>query len=238
MYYNGAITYKSISSSTNGLIVTEPPKVIHSEIKENVYQIPYRNGDLHSSENYRGDAQISVKMALVKSSVANYVSAIRQIRNWLSGTGSLVIADTTDAFYEVKKVVINTEDRIIATYGVIEVIFTVYPYEFLTSGDTAINTTSISNAYGASKPLYKITGTEGAEGTLTVNSNTMSFKIPTGGTLYIDTRRMIAYGSNNANASDKVNGDYRKLYLKNGSNTVSVSSDFALSTYPKWGYEI
>ena len=238
MYYNGTITYKNVASSTNGLIVTEPPKVTYSEIRGDVYQIPYRNGDLHSAETYRGDAQISVKMALVKNSVANYVSAIRQIRNWLSGTGSLVIADTTDAFYEVKKVVINTEDRIIATYGIIEVVFTVYPYEFLTSGDTAITTTSISNQYSQSRPLYKITGTAGAEGTLTVNSNTMGFKIPTGGTLYIDTRRMIAYGSNNANASDKVNGDYRKLYLNNGSNSVSVSSGFSLSTYPKWGYEI
>lgn len=237
MYYNGAITYKSISSATNGLIVTEPPKVIHSEIKEDVYQIPYRNGDLHSAETYRGDAQISVKMALVKSSVANYVSAIRQIRNWLSGTGSLVIADTTDAYYEVKKVVINTEDRIIATYGVIEVIFTVYPYEFLTSGNTAITASSITNQNSPSEPLYMITGTANAEGTLTVNGNTMSFKIPTGGVLYIDTRRLIAYGNNNINASENVSGDYRKLRLNSGSNTASVTTG-TLYTYPKWGYEI
>lgn len=237
MYYKGDIRFKGVSSNNYGLIVTEPPRVTHSEVRGDVYQIPYRNGDLHSSETYRGDAQISVKMALVKSSVANYVSAIRQIRNWLSGTGSLVIADTTDAYYEVKKVNITTEDRIIATYGVLEVTFTVHPYEFLTSGNTAINTSSISNPNSPSEPLYMITGTANAEGTLNVNGNTMSFKIPTGGVLYIDTRRLIAYGNNNINASENVSGDYRKLRLNSGSNTASVTTG-TLYTYPKWGYEI
>lgn len=237
MYYRGDIRFKGVSSNTYGLIVTEPPRVTHSEVRGDTYQIPYRNGDLHSSETYRGDAQISVKMAFVKSSITNYVSTIRQIRKWLTGTGSLVIADSEDAFYEVKKVNITTEDRIIATYGVLEVTFTVHPYEFLTSGNTAINTSSITNPNSPSEPLYMITGTANAEGTLTVNGNAMSFKIPTGGVLYIDTRRLIAYGNNNINASENVSGDYRKLRLNSGSNTASVTTG-TLYTYPKWGYEI
>ena len=237
MYYKGNITYKSISSNTYDLIVTNPPQVKHSEIRGDVYQIPYRDGGLHSASTYRGDAQIVITMALTKSTVADYVTRKRQIEHWLSGTGTLVTSDATDAFYEVKKVEITSDERTLVNFGIIEVTFTVYPYEFLTSGDTAITTTSISNAYGASKPLYKITGTAGAEGTLTVNSNTMSFEIPTGGVLYIDTRRLIAYGNNNINASENVRGDYRKLRLNSGSNTASVTTG-TLYTYPKWGYEI
>ena len=237
MYYKGSITYKSISSNTYDLIVTNPPQVKHSEIRGDVYQIPYRNGELHSAKTYRGDAQIVITMALTKSTVADYVTRKRQIEHWLSGTGTLVTSDATDAYYEVKKVEITSDDRVLVNFGTIEVTFTVYPYEFLTSGNTETSATSINNTYDVAMPLYKITGTANAEGVLTVNSKTMNFKIPTGGTLYIDTRRKIAYGDNNTNASDKVSGDYEGLYLKSGSNTLSITNG-TLKTYPHWGYEI
>lgn len=237
MYYKGDIKYKNISSDIYDLIITKPPQVKHSEIRGDVYQIPYRDGELHSTRTYRGDAQIVVAMALTKSTVADYVTRKRQIEHWLSGTGVLITSDATDAFYEVKRVELTSDDRVLVNFGEIEATFIVHPYEFLTSGNTETSATSINNLYDKSMPLYKITGTANAEGTLTVNGNAMSFKIPTGGVLYIDTRRLIAYGNNNINANENVSGDYRKLRLNSGSNTASVTTG-TLYTYPKWGYEI
>lgn len=237
MYYKGDIKYKNISSDIYDLIITKPPQVKHSEIRGDVYQIPYRDGELHSARTYRGDAQIVVAMALTKSTVADYVTRKRQIERWLSGTGVLVTSDATDAFYEVKRVELTSDDRVLVNFGKIEATFIVHPYEFLTFGNTETSATSINNLYDKSMPLYKITGTANAEGVLTVNNNTMNFKIPTGGILYIDTRRMIAYGENNINASDKVGGDYEGLYLKSGNNSLSITNG-TLKTYPHWGYEI
>lgn len=237
MYYKGDIKYKNISSDIYDLIITKPPQVKHSEIRGDVYQIPYRDGELHSARTYRGDAQIVVAMALTKSTVADYVTRKRQIEHWLSGTGVLVTSDATDAFYEVKRVELTSDDRVLVNFGEIEATFIVHPYEFLTSGNTETSATSINNLYDKSMPLYKITGTANAEGVLTVNNNTMNFKIPAGGILYIDTRKMIAYGENNINASDKVGGDYEGLYLKSGNNSLSITNG-TLKTYPHWGYEI
>lgn len=237
MYYKGDIKYKNISSDIYDLIITKPPQVKHSEIRGDVYQIPYRDGELHSARTYRGDAQIVVAMALTKSTVADYVTRKRQIEHWLSGTGVLITSDATDAFYEVKRVELTSDDRVLVNFGEIEATFIVHPYEFLTSGNTETSATSINNLYDKSMPLYKITGTANAEGVLTVNNYTMNFKIPTGGILYIDTRRMIAYGENNINASDKIGGDYEGLYLKSGNNSLSITNG-TLKTYPHWGYEI
>ena len=55
------------------------------------------------------------------------------------------------------------------------------------------------------------------------------------GTLYIDTRRYIAYDGSNANKSNVVAGDYNDLKLIHGSNSVSATAG-TLTVYPKWGY--
>ena len=57
------------------------------------------------------------------------------------------------------------------------------------------------------------------------------------GTLYIDTRRFIAYDGSNNNTNNAINGDYAGLYLKTGSNTISASVG-TLTVYPKWGYSV
>ena len=235
MYYNGTITYKSVTSSTKGLIVTAPPLVTHSEIYGDVNTIPGRDGSVFGIDTYQGDAVIKVTFALVASSstTSDFQTKMRAIRSWLTGRGKLSIGDTTDSFYEVKKVKIITDNRVILNYGTLEVEFTVYPYEFLTTGDTGVTSFPLTNNAMESKPLYKIVGT--GSGTLTVNGHTMSYEVD--GTLYIDTRRMIAYDANNANKNSKVSGDYEGLYLNSGSNTISASAG-TLTVYPKWGFTV
>lgn len=233
-YYRGDIKFKNVSSDTVGLIVTAPPLVTHSEVRHDSYTIPGRDGDLYSMDTYRGNATIKVSFALVKTSAVDaYQKALRQIRLWLQGTGKLVIADSTDSYYEVQKVTIDTDNRVILQYGTLEVTFTVYPYEFLNTGDTGVTSFPITNDADVCYPLYKIAGT--GSGTLTVNSKTMSYTVS--GTLYIDTRRMIAYDGSDNNCNDKINGDYTNLYLKTGSNSVSATVG-TLTVYPKWGYKV
>lgn len=235
MYYNGTITYKSVTSSSKGLIVTAPPLVTHSEIFGDVNTIPGRDGSVYGNDTYLGDAVIKVQFALVASAstVSDFQTKMRAIRSWLTGRGKLSIGDTTDSFYEVKKVKIVTDNRVILNYGTLEVEFTVYPYEFLTTGDTGVTAFPLTNNAMESKPLYKIVGS--GSGTLTVNGKTMTYEVD--GTLYIDTRRMIAYDASNANKNSKVSGDYEGLYLISGSNSISASLG-TLTVYPKWGFTV
>lgn len=235
MYYNGDINYRGVSSKTHPLTITAPPLVTHSEILGDVNTIPGRDGSLFGSDTYQGDAVIKVTFALVasNSNATDFQTKMRAIRSWLSGTGKLIIGDSTDSYYEVKKVKIVTDNRVIVNYGVLEVEFTIYPYEFLNSGDTGVTAFPLTNNAMASKPVYQISGN--GTGTLTVNGHTMTYEVD--GLLYIDTRRFIAYDANNANKNNKVNGDYAGLYLKSGSNTISATVG-TLTVYPKWGYTI
>jgi phage-related protein len=240
MYYNGDIVYKNISSASFPLIITEPPQVIPSEKKCDIYDIPGMNGELVSSMMYRGNAQVRVKFALVPDGgTSAYRSALRQILPWLSGNGELVIGDDPDAFYEVQKVEIESDDRYVLKYGELSVLFTVYPYQFLESGKSWISSPStLQNNYDESRPVYSLSGS--GHGTLTVNTKVMTFSLNLSNSLYIDTRRMITYDSNNNNRSQSISGDYDDLMFNPGINNISISSagDLNISAFrvqPNWG---
>jgi len=240
MFWNGTITFKGIESNTYPLTITAPPQVTHSEIKGEIYTIPGRDGELISNDTYKGNAEIRVSFAMVAKDEVNtsdsYAQKLRSVKQWLTGSGKLIISDSTDSYYEVLKTTIVTDNRVILRYGIIEVAFTVYPYEFLNTGETAITSFPITNNAGTSRPLYKITGT--GTGTLTVNGKTMGYTVDDN--LYIDTRRLIAYKIDNGakvNRSDKISGNYVDLVLKPGSNSISATVG-TLEVTPRWGYAL
>ena len=228
------ITYRGHTPEEFGAYLASIPVYTPSAKTRNTWQIPARKGDLLEKKFGRTNGQFNLLFHAVKTNTATWEQIKRALIKWLSGTGKLVISDATDAFYEVLDVTVTEEitgDRR-AEYGRIRAIFTVFPYEFLNSGDTGITSFPITNNAMASMPLYKIVGS--GNGTLTVNGHTMTYTVD--GTLYIDTRRFIAYDANNADKNSKVNGDYAGLYLQEGSNTISATVG-TLTVYPKWGYE-
>lgn len=238
MAYNGDIKFKGTSSTAYPLTITTPPQITHPELISEEWQIPGRDGTLLSVDPYRGNAIITVNMALVANegftnNVSKYQIAYRQVKQWLQGTGKLILGDSPDSYYEVLKVTIGTDDRQILRYGQLQVLFTVYPYEFLSSGDTGVGAGTITNNGDEAAALYKISGT--GSGTLTVHGKTMTYTVS--GDLYIDTRRFIAYDGLGANKNSQISGDYKDIRLVHGSNTVSATVG-TLTIYPKWGYKL
>lgn len=238
MAYNGDIKFKGTSSKAYPLIVTKPPQVSHAELIADEWQLPGRDGSLISADQYSANAVITVDMALVAdkgftNNTSKYQIAYRQVRQWLQGTGRLVIGDSPDSYYEVLKVTISTDDRTILRFGTMQVQFTVYPYEFLLSGDTGISAGSINNVGDEASPLYKISGN--GSGTLSVHGNTLAYTVS--GTLYIDTRRLIAYDGSMVNRNSQISGDYEDIRLIHGTNSVSATVG-TLTIYPKWGYKL
>lgn len=241
MYYNGAITYNNVASSYYGLIITSPPQITHSEIYQDRFTVPGKDGDLLGVDTYRSDAYIKVSFALVTSdaTTTSYQAALRNIRAWLGGTGTLKLPDGDGSYYEVKRVTIDTDERVIINYGIIEATFEVYPYEFMSTAEDAITTFPITNNYEESMPEFWIreTGSAGGDGTLTINGHNLTYTTDPAKALIIDTRRKIAYNTDFVNKSNIVSGDYDDLHLKHGSNTISLTRG-VLTVYPKWGYFI
>lgn len=239
MAFNGDIKFKGTSSKAYPLTITTPPQITHSELYVDEYNIPGKNGTLYGANPYRGSATISASFALVAdegltSGVSKFQTSYRSVRQWLQGTGTLILGDSTDSYYEVQKVVIASDERAILRYGNLQVEFTVYPFEFLNAGDTAIDPgNSIKNEGDLSCPLYKITGS--GSGTLTVDSKTMTYTVD--GELYIDTRRFIAYDALGNNKNSVLAGDYEDLRLDTGTHSISASAG-TLKIYPKWGYNL
>lgn len=248
MYFNGSITFNNITSASLGLIVTEPPKIEHSAILGDEYNIPGRNGVLYGKNTYRSSAAITVKMALVKPDYesgytsASYQTALRSIRTWLQGTGNLIIGDVSDSYYEVQRVEITTDERVIVNYGTLEVKFTVYPCEFLTAMTVSGHTINANSSYtftlptDFSEPEYAATlvgsGTESAY--FVVNGKRFTVTSPTAD---IDTRRKTAIRGG-VSVSNAVSGDYDAIKLKHGSNTIQTSAGMQLKVWSRDGYII
>lgn len=212
------------------------PIVTHSSITRTRQTIPFRDGDLLGNDVSRGNAHYNCMVHMKRN---DYVAKLRTVRQWLSGEGILKIyskaSDTPDSFFEVLQVSHTDDIRRDAEYGRLSVDFEIYPYEFLTTGDTWITDyATISNTADACMPEYEISGT--GIGTLTVNGNNMTFNVST--KLTINTRLQIAINNSGGDANADVGGDYAGLYLKTGNNSVSISSGFTLKVKPHWGYKI
>lgn len=225
------VTYKNQTPATFGCWLATIPIITPSSLVRTRQTVVGMDGELLGDDTSYSDAQCDFTIHAKSDTLQ---AKLRDIRKWLSGTGKLIISDHTDAYYEVKEVTYTTFLKKDAKYGRIAVSMKLYPYEFLDSGDTGITSyASINNTAMDSLPLYKIVGN--GSGKLTVNGNEMSFTVS--GTLYIDTRRKIAYDGNGAGADGNINGDYDKLKLVSGANTITCTAG-TLTVYARWGYRI
>ena len=232
--FNGTMTFKGISSSTLGLILTEPPQIEHSELQDgNEIVVPGRNGYLYSVDQSRGSAAINVKLALYKPGYASgytdgaYRTSARAVYDWLSGSGTLTFSDFANAHYEVQKVEITSDTREVVNFGTIEAKLTIYPLEFrstptkqnftVSPSSTATFTLDGNANYG--EPLYEVT-TGNSGGTVTINGHTIT--VAASQTFNIDVRRRIAY-SGSTDKSNKMSGDYSGMIL-GSSNTITTDA--------------
>ena len=182
MYFNGNITFKGVTSGSLGIIVSSMPKMQPSTVKATEYDIPLRDGIQYSSWRNRTDAQITVKFAIVKNNNINYIQTLRATRQWLEGTGELILDNNPDVYYNVKKVEITDEEMFTLSSGELEATFAVEPFEYMRT-DTEFeqivpHTTSplenpiivrVHNDGDLCKPLINITPL--ASGEVTTASN-------------------------------------------------------------------
>lgn len=219
-----------------GVFLLEYPEFSGGEKSYTTTAVQGRRGQLVGTDNYISNLEISCTFSVISK---QFEGTIRRLRDWLSGTGKLKFSGSPDIFYRVWKVEHDNLERELRQYGQFTAIFICDPYEYLESGQTAVETTTtdtIYNPYSVAHPIYQITGQRAGSCTLTVNGKTMSGIVNTD--LVVDTERMLAYRQDGTLQNNVVTGNYEDIYLKNGENQISITSTFSLSVIPNWGYEL
>lgn len=224
------ILYKGVNCSRFGIIPARRPSVPAPEIRVTETEIPGRDGVLVETDGCYGTITIPVEFNYLVPS-EKWMDAYRKAKRWLTGSGWLVLEDDQDYMYKVLYVKITDTERTSRRLGNFTAEFTCNPYAYLVSGQQEHSVTDVLyNPYMLSHPVYKITG-EGVC-TLTVNGNTMSANV--GQNITIDTELMIAYREDGTMQNTEVTGDYEKLYLQEGENTITVTSGFEITVQPNW----
>lgn len=216
----------------NGLYVTKRPNIPVSIEKFESIAIPGRDGNIYISEETREDIEIEIEFNFMNAPEC-WFDTFRKAKNWLlkSGRHILVLGDNVDFFYIVKKVSIDTVERVCYEIGKFSATFVCVGYEYVKRGRDEYHAGEVMyNPYYVSHPIYKITG-EGVC-TLAVNGNRMKANV--GQTITIDTELMEAYREDGVLQNTEVSGDFEGLYLKQGENMIEISEGFLLKVIPNW----
>ena len=222
------IEYNGSTCEDHWCFLNDYPEFSGGSKQYNTYAVPGMDGELVGKNDYLSNLQINCTFSIISKAFMNNV---RDIRSWLSGTGKLIISDSPDIFYKVWKTEYGDIAREIRKFGTFTVSFVCTPFEFLKDGQTSVSTITFNPADKA-KPIYTITG----EGLCTLTVNGYEFTANVGQEAVIDSERKLSYKSDGQSINTDVTGDYEKLWLPHGENSVAVSSGFLLSVVPQWGY--
>ena len=227
------LTYNGSSASGLGIRVRQRPHIPAPERRTSRIQVPGKDGDYIIDEDAWEDIEIEVDMGFL-AAPAEWAAKWRAVRPWLKGTGTLQLSDDAGYQYRVKRVVLDTAERDIKRIGRFTVLFACDPYQYLTAGASLADLPAdgkLQNPLSeTAHPIYKITG----EGVCTLTVNGYELTANVGQNLIIDTERRLTYRVDGTLQNTAISGDYDKLQLIAGENTISVTDGFALQVQPNW----
>ena len=231
MSTNYFITYNGETSRAHGLTVEHRPSVPSAAANVTEFTIPGRDGVLHRDVGTVQDVEIVIEFALFGMPEKQFAERFRQATKWLYAKTDqrLFLSDDPNWYYRVVRVEIGDNvERAHRNGGRFSATFTVRGYVYAVSGNSP--TRNYTNHYDTCRPLYCITG----DGYTTLTVNGESVTVNVGQAVNIDTDKMVTYRPNGTLANAALNGDYEKLWLKPGENTISISSGMTLTVYPRW----
>lgn len=218
------------ASFDHGLLFSEHPVFEYGEEVVDLIEVPGSQGSLVERTGVYSDTVITNVMEF-RAGTENFDMDLIQEKKWISSAQKVRYTEMPEIFFKVKKVAFEDEEEISRWSKKITVVFTCEPGIYLLEGQKEITgKMEIENQYSVSCPIYKIAG----EGrcVLSVNENQVTANI--GQNLIIDTEKMMAYRMDGTMQDTEIDQDYEKLYLKEGTNTLSVSQEFVLTIIPNW----
>lgn len=229
MFY---VVLDGIPSTTKRIVVTKRPNIPAPEPNYTDTEIPGIDGSYVEFDETYKDIPIEIEFNYI-TNPDNWHNVWRNIKRWLlrGKIREMQFSDDLSFFYRVKKVILNTNEREFNETGKFTAVFTVAPYEYLTTGKFQYTAEQCKiNQFDDSLPNYIIRG----EGmcTLTINGNSMTANISE--EMIINTQLKIAYRDNDGYENVPVTGDFDDLKLVHGNNTILISDGFELLIEPNW----
>lgn len=115
-------------------------------------------------------------------------------------------------------------------FGTFDVTFVCDPGEYIAEGSNEYQLQEIAfNPYSECCPVYKVSG----NGTCILEVNGCKMRANVTKELTIDTELTLAYSGENIN-NTAVSGDYEKIHLKSGENSISITDSFEIKVVPNW----
>lgn len=235
------ILWAGISSKDVGMVVEHYPSVVIPRRKQEVQQVPGRNGDIILYQDAYENYEQSYQVFLDAKSKGGLTKVMPKLSDWLLGhSGYQRLEDSY--FPDVYRMAYYTGGMeflsIINEYGAGTLTFNCAPEKYYKMGERPVKITNgqiISNpTLFPAKPLISITGS--GNGTIHFNNNSLTIS-NIGNTMDIDIREHMAThksGSNVENRNDKITGLFENMVLK-GKTTISWSGGItSLTLTPRW----
>lgn len=208
--------------------VIKRPVKPSAEMEYEEVQIP--GGTTLYREKYYKDIEIPISFNFVSNS-AEWEQDFRNIKRWLNSKAeTLKFSDDLEVFYKVKKIRIDTPERVLKKLGKFVVIFTCSPYVYFQDGAVERELENyLYNYEMVSQPIYRILG----EGLLVLNVNGKEVQINVGQEVIVNTELGLCF-RNGMTDNVALKGNYKYLYLKEEDNTFSWNGNFKIYITPNW----
>ena len=224
IFFNGAKAWDL------GIAVATRPSVPPPQMRGSFVDVAGLDGSLLVTDNTYENIEIEIEMNFARKPewLGN---TYRAAKNWLTGSGELILGDDPEVYYRVKMASVSDMERRTRFGADIKATFICDPFTYFLSGKHKQSVENVLlNPYYLAKPIYHISGEGVCD--LTVNGKTMRANV--GQHLAIDTEKMLSYKNDGTLNNADVTGDYEDLFLKNGENTITITNGFTLEVIPNW----
>lgn len=228
------IIFNGQTNLDNGVLIKNRVAKHSPTMRYEEIEIPGRDGLLYKKKGY-GDIDITIPFNFVSKSPNAWDYDFRKVKKWINSfdDNKLKFSDDVEYFYKVKKVTIDTPERVLKKIGRFNVIFTCEPYIYLYTGEEELDLEKfIYNDGEVSRPTFLIKG----EGVLNLTVNGNLVKINVGQNLKIDTSLGLCYRENGTMNNSAITGYYESLYLQEGENNFDWNGNFDIKIMPNWRY--
>ena len=227
--------FNNRDASELGVYAISRPAIVSPERNVQLIEVPGRNGSVTLDDETYKDIEIDINCNFKVKKADDFGRRTRMIKSWINSKtdNRLIFNDDLDFCRLVKKTTISKIERQSKYIGTFEINFVCSPFEFLLDG---FNEHSLEdckvNPYHTSKPIYHFIGEGMAH--LEVNGNYININV--GQNAYVDTELQLTYNGNGDIVNTDLNGNYEKLYLKNGDNDLLIESKNGVQVQvkPRW----
>ena len=227
------IVYNDKTNLDVNLLIQTRPSKSSPVMQYETIEVP--GGELLYKEKGYGDIEIPIAFNFASKKPSEWDSDFRKVKKWLLSKvdNKLIFCDDLEYFYKVKKVSIETPERVLKRIGRFTVVFTCEAYNYEVEGSKEVKiSTSMFNDGILTKPIYKVSG----EGLLTLKVNGVTVKANVGQNLKIDTNLGLCFRNDGSINNIALDGAYEDLYLQEGENTFEWTSGFNIDIIPNWRY--